>query len=304
MIASILLALLCLNCHALELRAPSSRILFVSYPFQSHLKLLISIARALPPNHHVSFAMVDENIDMVRNKLESYRPVTFVSLGPLPKFSSSYDVRGKESNLEIMNRIAFPDIIANYKPMHDALLTHLQTHSYDMMVVNMFCYAAQDLAHDLKIPLVILTSMASSDAVTLPAWVPRGWNTLTQQQLHHSFVQRFYNQVIVSLLMVYYCRPHMYQLSQLQRASNRTVTTSVLGTFTQHWDRYPILVASPLALEFRRSYTPNYHFLGFLLENQEADRVSGYFTKVQNTGNKLGEFQKIFPIHIRRFPVL
>ncbi|UJR17754.1 hypothetical protein I4U23_004652 [Adineta vaga] len=287
MFVFIALTLFILNCHTQEIQVPPSRILFVGFPLYSHLKLLISIGRAVSPDHHVSFAVVDDHINIVRSKLESHRSVTFVSLGSLPRAVKKLNIRSDGSNLATIGHTLYSDILAPYTQMHEMLLNHLQTHSYDIIVVNVFCYAAQDLAHDLNIPMVIVTSLLVDDEINIPAWIPRGLDTLTQQQLRDSLFQRFYNYMVTPLLMIYYLKPHIYELNRLQHASNRSILKSRLGLKTQHWERHPVLIMSPLALEFRHSYAPNHHFVSFFLDEEERvdsdERINNLYMWLNET---------------------
>jgi hypothetical protein len=61
----LVLLLLCLNCGAVNLRTPSSRLLFVSTYCPSHVNVFIAIAHALPIHHHATFAVFDKNVEIV-----------------------------------------------------------------------------------------------------------------------------------------------------------------------------------------------------------------------------------------------
>jgi hypothetical protein len=274
---------LCLNCYALELHAPSSRLLFASVPYHSHIEDLISVARALPLKHHVTFAVVDEYAQMVRDKLEPYRLLTIVSLGSFLKVKGTYEFRYGESNIQFLSRIVIPDLLDDYIKMHDLLLAHLQNHSYDMMVLDFLAFAAQDLAHDLNIPMVIHSCMFVMDGPGFPAWIPNGWEFLLHQQLRDSFFLRFYNQVVTQLLMRYYFGSHIPAFNSLRRASNRTISKHAYGLLTQHWDNHPVLMSTTIALEFKYAYKPNHFFLGFTLEDQKKKPVSKTFEKLNKS---------------------
>ncbi len=65
---------------------------------QSHIKQLASIACALPLRHNIIFAVVDEYAHLVHNRIEPYRSLTILSLGPMVKVKEIYEVRRGESN--------------------------------------------------------------------------------------------------------------------------------------------------------------------------------------------------------------
>jgi hypothetical protein len=267
----------------LDLHAPPSRLLFVGHSHQSHIKPLISIARALPLKHHVTFAVVDEYAQMVRDKLEPYRLLTIVSLGSFLKVKETFEFRYGESNIQFMSRIGIPDLLNDYVQMHDPLLAHLQNHSYDMMVLDSLAFAAQDLAHDLNIPMVIHSIMFLMERPGFPAWIPNSFEFLLHQQLRDSFFLRFYNQVVAQLLMRYYFGPHIDAFNGLRRASNRTISTHAYDLSTKNWADHPVLISNTIALEFRHKYNPNHFFLGFILDDQKKNSVSKSFEKLNKS---------------------
>ncbi|CAF1653877.1 unnamed protein product [Adineta ricciae] len=279
----------------MKLYAPPSRLLFVSIPNYSHISALTSIARDLPSHHQISFAVFEENIQLIREKLESYRPVTIISMGHLSKSRKSYAKPDDESNLAFLHRVVFSNIVNDYKQIHNVLFDHLQKNSYDMMIVDMFVYAAQDLAYDLHIPMVIHSVSYLNEDLTLPSWIPRGIDTLTYQQLQNSFLKRFYNSIVMPLMMIYYLKSREYQLNQIQMELNRTVTRSTLGLCTQHWSRFPVIFYTSITLEFRYRYPPNYHFIGFLLENQTSDQIEN--EKESNLVNTYVTFGTLTVLH-------
>jgi hypothetical protein len=66
-------------------------------------------------------------------------------------------------------------------PIHDVPFTHFQTHLYDMMIVDMFALAAQDLPHDLSVPMVTGTCSADFAVFDLPEWISREMDPLTEK---------------------------------------------------------------------------------------------------------------------------
>jgi hypothetical protein len=282
LLSLLLLIFLRFSCYALELDAPPSRLLFVVPSHRSHIRDLILIALALPLKHHVTFAVVDEYAQIVRDRLEPYRPLTMVSLGSLLKSKEPYELRHGESNLQFMKRVELPYFLNDYIQTHDPLLAHLQNHSYDMMILDFFAFAAQDLAHDLNVPMVIHSSIAIIERPDFPAWIPKCSNYCADQQLHDSFFERFYNQVVTQVLKVYYFGSFKDTFNRLRRSFNRTISKTAYGFITQHWDDHPVLFSNTIAMEFRHTYKPNHFFLGFMVDDQKKIHVSKIFDNLAN----------------------
>jgi hypothetical protein len=133
------------------------RVLFVSIPTFSHVNWLVSISQALIEHHPdvaVSFALFDENINRIQNKLPE---INIIRLGPLSPIIGhfSHHVNDGEDNLQFMTRVSFPKFLALYEQMHMYLLTADIVVNFDLLVIDMFAFAAQDLAHNLGVPFVI-----------------------------------------------------------------------------------------------------------------------------------------------------
>ncbi|CAF4170652.1 unnamed protein product, partial [Adineta steineri] len=140
----------------------------------------------------------------------------------------------------------------------------------------MFAFAAQDLAYDLNVPFVIHSCTSVEGVFSLPSWIPRGFDDRTQDDLKDSLFARLDNYLIEPLRIAFYLGPHMLELDRLRRRNNRTTQGihPLFGNPVRRWQDHPILIPYPLALEFRRAYTPNYHFLGFVLDEQDSHKVS------------------------------
>lgn len=265
--------LLCFN--VLITYTKEQRVLFVSIPSLSHLNGLLSIGEEViqhHPNVNVSFALFDEHIDFVLKKL---RNIHIVSLGSLARSHSDKDLRlsdGK-NNLEFLGRVVLPRFLAFYKQMHAHLLATDIVSNFDLLVINMFAFAAQDLAHDLGVPFVIHSCTSVDGQFDLPSWIPRGFDTRSQYDLETSFFARFDNYVILPLRMIYYMGPGLLELDRLRQEANRTTQSLLpfLNSPTQRWQNHPILIPYPIALDFRRAYSPNYHFLGFVLDTHQTE---------------------------------
>lgn len=252
----------------------AQKILFISIPSFSHLNGLISIARELEANHpdvEISFAVFDGQASFIQQRVKR---VQIVSLGPMqnkinqPKFVVEYG----ETLLAFIKRISLPGFLSLYEPMHAGLLKANLSNNFDLLVINMFAFAAQDLAHDLNIPFVIHSCTSVEGVFYLPSWIPHGYDILTQNDLATSFFTRVYNYLIEPLRIIYYLGPGMMELDLLRKRNNRT-TQGIHPLFTnpvQRWQGHPIFVPYPLAFDFRRSYTPNYHLLGFILDPQDS----------------------------------
>lgn len=140
----------------------------------------------------------------------------------------------------------------------------------------MLAFAGQDLAHDLNIPMVISCVFGYFGITNLPAWIPQDMYALTQKQLRHSFLTRFYNDIVGKFSFIVHMRSDMVILNRLRHILNRTISSNIFGfsNYVEHWCGHPILVHYPLAFEFRHTYTPNYHFIGFVSDIQQIDQVS------------------------------
>jgi hypothetical protein len=149
-----------------------------------------------------------------------------------------------------------------------------------MMVLDFCALAAQDLAHDLGVPMVIISAIDVTETLNFPAWIPHSTARFTQQQLRHSFFQRFNNQVLRPLSIVYYIGSYAETFNRLRRASNRTIPETAYGLTGSHWDNHPVLISNTIALEFRYTYKPNHIFLGFVLDGQKTNHVSKAFKKL------------------------
>jgi hypothetical protein len=236
---------------------------------------MLAIVRALDQHeHHVTFALYDEYISIIQLKLPN---VDVVRLGPIPKVNASFDLFHGESSLHFTSRVGYRRTVSLYRQMHDALFDHLLKTKYGLMVIDMFAFAAQDIAHDLNIPFAIISTTTTTGILDLPSWIPRGYDALTLTELRNSAWNRFYNSVIFLMKIIYYSLPHVIELDRLRSASNRTRHTLLPSSPMQRWKGHPILIPYPLALEFRRAFTPNYCFLGFILSDQSENIVSILF---------------------------
>lgn len=266
---------LSLGIQTIELSAPPSRLLFVSVPYYSHINALINIAYALPLHHHVTFAAFDDHEQLIRDKLEPYRSVTIFSLGSLVHIKRSYELREDESPLALLTHLMNESFVVNYKQIHDALLAHLNLYSYDMMIVDLFAYAAQDLALYFQIPMIVHSVISPRCPDSTTGWIPLGFDSVTQQKLRHSFLHRFYNYAVLPLLVSYHMRLTVIKLNQVRLTSNRTVPnyiTSLLGIM-QNWQDQPFLISSPLALEFRCALKPKVHHIGFVIDKRTLKHI-------------------------------
>ena len=253
----------------------AQRILFVSIPSFSHMNGLLSIGEALVenyPNVQVSFALFDEHVSSVRKKLPH---VNVVHLGSLSKTRTGINflLNDGESNLRFIARVTLPGFLSVYNQMHDHLLAAKIDMNFELLIINMFAFAAQDLAHDLRVPFVIHSCSSVEGSFDLPSWIPRGFDARSQDELRTSFLARLDNYLIEPLRMVFHLGPGMMELHRLRRQVNRT-TQSLLPFLTnpmERWHGHPILIPYPRALDFRRAYTPNYHFLGFVLDHHSYE---------------------------------
>ncbi|CAF0915614.1 unnamed protein product [Adineta ricciae] len=257
---------------------PPSHILFVPIPYRSHLNVLISITRALSHCHRISFAVFNEDIPIVINKLQRYRSVGIVSLGPLPNVERMHELHDNESSFHLSSR-ALMSNVADYRPMHDSLLSDLNVHKYDMMIIDIYAHAALDLARDLNIRFMISALPFSVNELNRPSWIPSGYDTLTGKHLRNSFIYRFYNFFILPLFRVYHFATPVRILNEHRRASNRTLLSSSSSLFDtwNSWENIPVLVASSFALELHSHLPIDYHYIGFVLDNQteaETDKSS------------------------------
>ncbi|CAF3888070.1 unnamed protein product [Adineta steineri] len=175
-----------------------------------------------------------------------------------------------------MSRLSLPGFLTVYESMHAGLLTANVAVNFDLMIINMFAFAAQDLAYDLNVPFVIHSCTSVEGVFNLPSWIPRGFDDRTQDDLKDSLFARLDNYLIEPLRIAFYLGPHMLELDRLRRRNNRTTQGihPLFGNPVRRWQDHPILIPYPLALEFRRAYTPNYHFLGFVLDEQDSHKVS------------------------------
>ena len=264
--------------------AQSQRVLFVSIPSLSHFKGLLSIGRILVEHHQnitISFAVFDEFVSYIHEKLPNS---SVIPLGPLPKSNTKphFCVKDHEHPLQFMSRVSLPGFLSLYQSMHARLVAANIAVNFDLLVINMFAFAAQDLAHDLRVPFVIHSCTSVEGVFSLPAWIPRGFDSRTPDDLQSSFFARLDNYLIEPLRMAFYLGPHMVELDRLRRHANRTTQGihPILGNPVQRWQNHPILIPYPIALDFHRPYTPNYHFLGFVLDEQDSNKqyhgVSSY----------------------------
>jgi len=236
---------------------------------------MLTIARAVYQHeHHVTFALYDEYISIIQLKLPN---VEVVRLGPMPKVNTSFHLFHGESGLHFTSRVAHRGSVSLYRQMHDALFDHLSKNKYGMMVIDMFAFAAQDIAHDLNIPFAIISATTTTGILDLPSWIPRGYDALTLTDLRNSTWNRFYNSVILLMKIFYYSLPHVIELDRLRSASNRTRHSLFPSSPMERWKGHPIFITYPLAFELRRAFTPNYCFLGFILNDQLENIVSILF---------------------------
>ena len=227
------------------------------------------------PDIAVSFALFDENINRIQNKLPK---INVIRLGPLSGIIGHFHHRlnDGEDNLQFMARVSLPKFLALYEQMHMRLLTADIVANFDLLVIDMFAFAAQDLAHDLGVPFVIHSCMSVLGVFDLPSWIPRGFSGRTQHDLQASLFARLDNTLIEPLRLAFYLGSGMMELHHMRRRLNRTTQSIhplLIRSPMQRWQGHPILFPFPMAFEFGRAYTPNYHFLGFVLDNQEYETV-------------------------------
>ncbi|CAF3424285.1 unnamed protein product [Rotaria socialis] len=263
----------------------SQRVLFVSIPSLSHFNGLLSIGRALADYHRdvsITFAVFDNFASLTREKLPSSKLILLGSLSS-NEHRPIFSVRNGETPLQFMARISMHGFLAIYEQMHDGLVNANIVDNYDLLIINMFAFAAQDLAHDLGIPFVIYSLTSVEGVFNLPSWIPRGFDSHTQGDLQKSLLARLNNYLVEPLRIIFYLGPHMVELDRLRRNNNRTRQGihPLLGNPVERWQGHPIFIAYPMALDFRRSYTPNYHFLGFTLDEQDTNRVSNESCEIE-----------------------
>ncbi|CAF1043476.1 unnamed protein product, partial [Didymodactylos carnosus] len=255
--------------NAVHTRASSSKILFVPFPLYSHLISLIPLAKQLQKmGHHCTFALFDKQIGLLKSKSSFDNQFNTISLASLNDTNTEYDAAVEyESNLQFLSRFSFPLILSLYEPMYKGLRQHLQTNHYDLFVIDVFSFAAYDLAYELNISYVIYSCNSNiGEELNLPAWLPSGFDLTTLTQMKQSYWTRFHQKIIISLQMVYYFMPTIKKLTHIRRRLNVNVSFFPLLNRNN-----PIIIPNPVAFEFRRSYIPIYHFVGFVIESSNSN---------------------------------
>ncbi|UJR12994.1 hypothetical protein I4U23_000020 [Adineta vaga] len=249
----------------------SSRLLFVPAPSYSHLNVLKIIATDLCQSseyhHQCTFAVFDEQLDSFRSATNIFKVITFGKI-PLPPKVDGSKIK---TTLQFHSHITLPFFSNLYKPMHHALMNHLKTNTYDLLIINMFAFAAQDIAYDLKIPYVILAYTTVEGNLILPSWIPRGYDFMTPTDLTMSIIRRFYNKFIVPIQMLYYLWPHMQRLDRIRIECNRSTHGSFSTPIIQRWNGHPVLLPYSRAFDFKRPLSMNYHYVGFVTGESQAD---------------------------------
>jgi hypothetical protein len=147
-----------------------------------------------------------------------------------------------------------------------------------------------------------LSSIRVLGVSNLPPWIPRGYSGRTPHNLQASLFVRLDNTLIQPLRLAFYVRPILMELHYLRRRVNRTTQSIhplLIRSPMERWQRHPVLFPLPMAFEFGRAFTPNYHFLGFVLDKQEYDTVPN---EVSPDFSKNKAYMKILIDSFNSFP--
>lgn len=75
--------------------------------------------------------------------------------------------------------------------VHDALLEHFRPHLSDLLINDVFAFAAQDLTHGLNIPMVIQGCGPIYTLPDVPTWIPRDHDATSPDIFIDSFSKVF-----------------------------------------------------------------------------------------------------------------
>ncbi|CAF0983132.1 unnamed protein product [Didymodactylos carnosus] len=250
--------------NTIHTRASPSKVLFVAFPLYSHLISLISVAKQLQniSHHHCTFALFDEQIEVLKSKSSFDNQFNIISCGSLNDIKTQHHIVEYESNLQFLIRFTLPLVLSIYEPMYKCLRQHVQTNHYDLFIIDVLSFAAHDLAYESNISYVIHSCNSHiGEEINVPTWIPNGLDLTTLTEMHQSYWTRFHKKIIIPLQIMYHLKSHMDDLANIRRRLN--VNVPFFPLFNRN---NPIIIPNPVAFEFRRSYIPIYHFVGFVIE--------------------------------------